>query len=118
MQTNTTSVIGIECALRCDPQVRVNDKLVAINLYRIAQEAVNNAVKYSKAKHIWLDFSIVDEKYRFSVSDDGIGFDPKVLEPCEGMGLHSMRYRASLLGGSLDIRENPKGGTIVAVIYA
>jgi two-component system, NarL family, sensor histidine kinase FusK len=114
----TTSVIGIECALRCDPQVRVNDKLVAINLYRIAQEAVNNAVKYSKAKHIWLDFSIVDEKYRFSVSDDGIGFDPKVLGPCEGMGLHSMRYRASLLGGSLDIRENPKGGTMVAVIYA
>jgi signal transduction histidine kinase len=73
----TTSVIGIECTLRCDPQVRVNDKLVAINLYRIAQEAINNAVKYSKAKHIWLDFSIVDEKYRFSISDDGIGFDPK-----------------------------------------
>lgn len=115
---NTRVLKGISCVLRADPDARVNDPLVAINLYRIAQEAINNAVKHSQAKHLRIDLACVDGKnHRLSVSDDGIGFDPECIEQSHGLGMHSLRARASLLGGSLEIERNTQGGTTIAVIY-
>lgn len=114
---NTRSLKGVTCVLRADPDVRVSDPLVAINLYRIAQEATNNAVKHSQARHLRIDLAYVNGTHRLSVSDDGIGFDPEHIEQGQGLGMHSLRYRASLLGGSLEIERNTQGGTTVAVIY-
>jgi two-component system, NarL family, sensor histidine kinase FusK len=114
---HTQSLAGIACTCRCDPQVRVHDPLMAVHLFRIAQEAVNNAVKHSQARNLQIDLSRGAGQFRLAVSDDGTGVDPRCLEHGEGLGLHSLRYRATLLGGVLEIKENPQGGTTVAVIY-
>lgn len=114
---NTRSLKGMTCVLRADPDAQMNDPLVAINLYRVAQEAINNAVKHSQACHLWIDLACVNGNHRLSVSDDGIGFDPERIEQSLGLGMHSLRARASLLGGSFEMTRNAQGGTTVAVIY-
>lgn len=114
---NTRSLKGVTCVLRADPDVLVSDPLVAINLYRVAQEAINNAVKHSQARHLRIDLACVNDNHRLSVSDDGIGFDPERIEQGPGLGMHSLRYRVSLLAGSLEIERNTQGGTTIAVIY-
>ena len=115
---NTRVLKGISCVLHADPAARVSDPLVAINLYRLAQEAINNAVKHSQASHLRIDLACVDGNHRLSVSDDGIGFDPECIEQSQGLGMHSLRARARLLGGALEIERNTQGGTTVAVIYS
>lgn len=112
---NTRALKGISCVLRADPEARVCDPLAAINLYRVAQETINNAVKHSQARHLRIDLACVNGNHCLSVSDDGIGFDPERIKL--GQGMHSLRARASLLGGSLEIERNAQGGTTVAVIY-
>ena len=107
---------GISCDFLADPQLKVDDPLVAINLYRIAQEAVNNALKHSHASYIGIEFGQhADGRHRLTIIDNGVGFEPAKI--VEGMGLCNLRYRASLLAGDLSIDGNPEGGTTVAVSY-
>lgn len=112
---DTNSLQTMKCVVCVGRHVQVHDPLVAINLYRIAQEAVNNAVKYSQAGLIRIDLARVDGQHRLTVSDDGIGFRAGADT---GMGMYSMRYRANLLGGMLQISDNVPRGTTVTVTYA
>ena len=111
---DTSSLESMKCVVGVGRHVQVHDPLVAINLYRIAQEAVNNAVKYSQAGLIRIDLARVDGQHRLTVGDDGIGFRAGADT---GMGMYSMRYRASLLGGMLQISDNVPRGTTVTVTY-
>lgn len=113
----TRALQGMACVFRCDPHLRVRDPLVAINLYRVAQEAVNNAVKYSRASHLRIDLADIGGQHRLAISDDGIGVDPQRIWHGQGLGMHSMRYRASLLGGRFAIERNAQGGTTIAITY-
>jgi two-component system, NarL family, sensor histidine kinase FusK len=108
---------AMKCLVRVDPDVQVNDPLVAINLYRIAQEAVNNAVKYSQARLMVIELLRVDGEHRLTLRDDGIGLGAGAARVDSGMGMYSMRYRASLLGGSLQVTDNVPRGTTIAVTY-
>ena len=112
---NTRSLHGMHCEFHADPVERVADPHIAINLYRFAQEAINNAVKHSQGHRLWINLACDNELYRLSVSDDGIGFNPEHDGP--GLGMHSLRARANMLGGELEISKNMQGGTTVAVIY-
>ncbi|TXT35446.1 MAG: periplasmic sensor signal transduction histidine kinase [Comamonadaceae bacterium] len=114
---NTRSLKGIGCDLRADPAMHINDPEVAINLYRVVQEAIHNAVKHGKARHVRIELGCSDGQCRLSISDDGIGMDPEWIGQSLGLGMCSLRARASLVGGSLEIEANPQGGTTVAVIY-
>jgi signal transduction histidine kinase len=114
---NTRALKGIGCDLRADPAVRVDDPVIAINLYRLAQEAVNNAVKHGKARHVHIDLSYSDGHNRLSISDDGIGINPEQIGQSLGLGMYSLRERASLLGGTLEIGTPPQGGTTISVTY-
>jgi two-component system CheB/CheR fusion protein len=82
------------------------------NLYRIAQEAITNALKHGHCKNISIGLGAVDEEVILTVKDDGVGF-PDGREYSSGMGLHIMNYRAKMIGASLDIRRGAGGGTIV-----
>lgn len=113
LAANVRNLYGIACEFRCADPVLVYDNVVAINLYRIAQEAVNNAVKHSRAGGILIELSSGPEGTRLSVADDGAGFE-RPEEGC-GMGLHIMEYRARLIGSKLEIRRRPEGGTAVTV---
>jgi len=82
------------------------------NLYRIAQEAINNAVKHGDCRAISVGLGAVEEEVTLTVKDDGVGF-PNSMDHKGGMGLSIMNYRAGIIGASLDIRRGAGGGTIV-----
>lgn len=81
----------------------------AENLYRIAQEAVANAIKHGRARHVTLQLSASATRIIFTASDDGAGIDS--TKRGAGMGLQIMRYRTRMLGGLLDIQPREGGGT-------
>lgn len=89
---------------------------VALCLYRIAQEAMNNAIKYAEAGTIELLLEREDGFLILTVRDDGKGFDPTPDTLQSGLGLSSMRERAELVEGTLDIRSKPEKGTTVTAI--
>lgn len=95
------------------PRLEANTELT---LYRIAQEALNNAMRHSTPSTITVDISLKsDESLKLSVCDDGIGFD--VVSPKHGFGLVNMRERASQIGASLHVSSHPVGGSTVTVEY-
>ena len=102
---------GLSCVVQSDSSNHVWPDEVAIQLYRIAQEAVNNAVKHAKPKRVVLQLGKTDEKSFLSVRDDGAGM-PKTAHG-KGMGLHIMKYRADMIGASLEVGPNGTGGTAV-----
>jgi PAS domain S-box-containing protein len=86
------------------------------NLYRITQEALNNTMKYAKAKRADVLLERRDHQVVLIVEDDGVGFDPKKAMESDGdkgLGLVGMRERAMLVGGNLEIESNPTKGTTI-----
>ena len=108
-----TKLFNIECRFQCDNKVLVRDNSAATHLYRIAQEAINNAIRHGKARTIVITLRKKGNEACLSVSDDGIGF-PKKSSNGAGMGLQIMKYRAGMIGAALDIRAANEKGTIVS----
>ncbi len=106
----TNSLGRIECRLDSPAVVSLADAAVAGQLYRIAQEAVNNAVKHSRARRITVTFSQRGSDLELTVADDGRGF-PKVLRP--GLGLEVMRHRAGVIGAELTVESVAGKGTTI-----
>jgi len=83
------------------------------NMYRIALEALANALKHADARNVTVHIYAADEHVTLEVIDDGCGFDPTILENNGGMGLISMRERAEKMNGSFSIQStNDQGATI------
>ncbi len=100
----------VEAECRCtgpNPKVEEN---VGLALFRVAQEALRNVSKYSHAHTVQTELHCNPDSLVLSVSDDGIGFDPAMVNG-GGLGLISMRERMRLVGGELAIRSQPGGGT-------
>jgi PAS domain S-box-containing protein len=106
----------ISCTLECDRPVLRPGREVEAHLFRIAQEAVNNAVTHGRAKRIDIGLSAKDGAGLLSVRDDGVGL-PEESRHAEGIGLHTMAYRARLIGGSLDVRRRSPRGTAVTCSF-
>jgi len=83
----------------------------AVCLYRIAQEALRNAVKHSGAQHAEVALSTTADAISLRIVDDGVGFDPKLVQVKGGLGLVSMRERVLHLGGQVAIDSRPSDGT-------
>ncbi len=89
---------------------------VETNLYRIAQEALNNVMKHAGANRVGVLLERVDGNVSLIVEDDGVGFEPGMAVDGErGMGLLSMRERAAQIGGTLEIESEPGAGTTLYV---
>jgi two-component system, NarL family, sensor histidine kinase UhpB len=91
-----------------------------VNLYRIAQEALNNTVKHARATSVSLIYDEGPEEVALIVEDDGVGFDPEMvsLEPASsegGLGLAGMHERAAIVGGHVEIESTPAAGTTIFV---
>lgn len=108
-------VYSIHCELISNTPVSLHDNVVANHLYRIAQEAINNAVKHGHATHISVELSEPKGKIKLDIREDGIGFQPDILSDGTSMGLQIMRYRANMIGASLDIESTPGKGTQISV---
>jgi signal transduction histidine kinase len=83
-----------------------------VAVYRVAQEAVTNALRHGAPRSVVLTLRTTDHRLRLEVRDDGRGFDSDA-RPTEALGLVSMEERAIALGGSFTVRSSPGAGTTV-----
>ena len=109
---NTSERFQIACEFESDGVVPVPDSAVATQLYRIAQEAVMNAIKHANAESVRICLTKSDDSLTLTVSDDGIGL-PEKLPQLEGLGMRLMSHGAAFIGAEFHARRNPHGGTIV-----
>jgi two-component system CheB/CheR fusion protein len=105
------STHGIACQCTFDDDLRIEDTAAAAQLFRIAQEAVNNAVQHARPSHIGIFVSALAEGVELRVEDDGSGMAAD--RPETGRGIAIMKERARLLNATLDIRTRAGGGTVV-----
>jgi two-component system, LuxR family, sensor kinase FixL len=110
---NATNLFRVHCSLECPQPVLLENRTSATHLYRIAQEAIGNAVKHGQAKTIVIILKRVDGELVLSVKDDGVGFSQDG-GAIEGMGLRIMEYRADMIGAMLRIDSLKGEGTTVA----
>jgi PAS domain S-box-containing protein len=114
LAAESTGLFNIDCQVRCAPTVRVAPQ-PGLALYRIAQEAIHNAITHGEAGRVEIDLEIIDQQLVLKVRDNGSGFNTGAKRP-GGMGLRVMMYRASSVGGHLNVRSQPKSGTEVCCI--
>jgi two-component system CheB/CheR fusion protein len=110
---STKKMFGIPCVFVCDEPVFIRNKTAVIQLYRIAQEAVTNAVKHGKPHQIEIYLSGTYNKVAMMIKDDGIGIENINGQMNTGLGLKIMRYRANLINASLNIGPDLNGGTLI-----
>ena len=114
LANSTTRLTGVQCAFLCAEPVPIQEDIRAIHLFRIAQEAVSNATRHGRARHIIVALEAAGHDFSLRVSDDGRGFDAAGSGGRGGMGLNIMRYRARVIGGTLEVYPNTPTGTVVA----
>lgn len=101
-----------KCTVRMPEEISFSDPYIPAHLYRIAQEAVHNATRHSKAKRLLIRLRSSRNAVVLRVEDNGIGFSPKP-ESSSGIGLQIMHYRARAIGATLEICNIEAGGTAV-----
>jgi signal transduction histidine kinase len=112
LAANTVRIFGIKCQFRQDQAILVHDNSTATHLYRIVQEALNNAIKHGKPDTVTINFETDGKLNMLSVKDNGIGIDLSAAQG-RGMGLNIMNYRASMIGAAIEIKQDENGGTVV-----
>jgi PAS domain S-box-containing protein len=105
---------GIDARLMVEGEVDLPVR-VEEAFYRIAQEALNNALKHARADTITVKVCAVEGSAMVEIADDGAGFDEALIDDTGGLGLANMRQRAEEVGASLLIGSTPGGGTSVRV---
>jgi PAS domain S-box-containing protein len=90
-----------------------------IHLFRIVQESLNNVIKHAGARNVWVRLRRTDTGLKLEIDDDGVGFDLAEMEaPARGLGLSSIKQRASLHQGLLQIASEPGRGTRLCAVWA
>jgi PAS domain S-box-containing protein len=110
LASDTEKDSSVKCLFKCAQPAIAVDRADAVHLYRIAQEAIHNAVKHARPGKIEVELNTDRATLSLAIRDDGIGVLPK---KSDGMGLRIMRYRAHSLGGFLNIEPRPRLGTVV-----
>lgn len=103
---------GVRCRFDWSGPIGPLGEDVAVHLYRIAQEAVHNAIKHAHPDHIEVALHSADHVIVLAVHDDGVGIASDSARQ-GGLGLHIMQYRVRLIGAALRISAGPEGGTVV-----
>lgn len=114
LASRTNGLGKVTCDFDCAEPVLLNDSAVASHLYRIAQEAVNNALKHARARRVNIRLSKGEGRLCLEIADDGVGLPKDLISA--GVGLGVMRHRASVIGAELTVKSlNPGGVTITCV---
>jgi PAS domain S-box-containing protein len=112
LAANTEQMSNIACTAHCRIETPLWDETVATHLYRIGQEAVNNAIKHSGATHVSIELTQDGDQLILAVRDNGAGIG-HAPGASEGMGLRIMEVRAQMISATLNIRAREHGGTLV-----
>ena len=113
LAANTSALFQVKCTVKCRGRSQRLEIEKAINLFRIAQEAIQNAIKHGDATHIRLDLDL--RKGVLSITDNGNGIKDNDPAPARGngMGLKIMRHRADAIQGTVAVERIPAGGVRV-----
>jgi len=115
LATRTSQRFGLACCAKVDRSCQFRDTVLAVHLYRIAQEATSNAAKHSHAKKIDIKLRLEGDLGILQIEDDGHGF-PVEKKP-NGLGLRTMEYRAAVIKGTLNIDSKSGIGTVVSCSF-
>ncbi len=116
MISNTRKLYPIHCHLNYGKEVTLLKDEHAIHLYRIVQEALNNAIRHGHASNVWIEVIQNGKEISLAVKDDGVGI-PDDIENTHGMGLQIMEYRSHIIHAKFDIRRNNDCGTLVTCCF-
>jgi PAS domain S-box-containing protein len=105
---------ALDCEVEADAGFAIEDAGVAINLFRMTQEAISNAVRHGKARRIVIRMLCMADATILEIADDGCGLPEGALDK-GGLGMHTMRYRAALIGAELRIARGASGGAKVVI---
>jgi len=105
---------GIEASIDAPADLVLPD-ILEQELYSLAQEALNNALRHGNARKVKLRLQQRGEEIQLDVRDDGVGFDPGMLQSTGGMGIRGMEERAHAHGGRLHVDSAPGQGTLVRI---
>ena len=108
----SSKLFKVACRFECDSPVLIHNPATAGHLYRIAQEAVGNAIKHGNARNILIRLDASEDNTELSITDDGCGL-PDPLPENRGLGLRIMAHRSAMIGGVFNVRRNENGGTLV-----
>lgn len=115
LASRTTQFLGIRCDFHdAAPGIEL-DNTTATHLYRIAQEAVTNAVKHAECTHVDLNLAKTDDALTLAITDNGHGMAGHGLTS-SGMGMRIMRYRADMIGGDLSVSSASPRGTVITCV--
>ncbi len=110
LATNISKAFNVACRFENSGDVILNSSEADTHLYRIAQEAVSNAIRHGRARNIVISLAGSGKKIMLAVTDDGAGLSADARAK-KGMGLRIMDYRAGMIGATFDIQNLPAGGT-------
>ena len=117
--TKEVDYISTAKKINCHMDVEGNpyrlDSEKELLVYRIAQEAIHNAVKHSQATDLFIAFSYAPHRLIMCISDNGVGFDKEKNEDHSGIGIANMKQRAELLHATLTIASNYSGGVAITL---
>jgi signal transduction histidine kinase len=112
---STENMFSISCTIFSDSTLHMSNEVATTHLYRIAREAITNAVKHGGADTIDILLARENKKIILSITDNGSGI-PDKSERKGGMGLRIMNYRARIIGAIIDIFRRDEAGTVVSCI--
>lgn len=107
---------GIRCQFHRDERMRTLPEDTGVTMFRIAQEALANAVRHAKCRNIQVQLLEHTRGVELCVADDGVGIEPARLADTASFGLVGMRERAELVGGHVSIQTDPNHGTCVRAV--
>ena len=110
LAARVTDLFKVTCEFECPETVLVEDNTMATHLYRIAQEAVTNALKHGRAQRIKIGLFSTPERVILEVDDDGIGLRSE--RHSKGLGLRIMNHRAGMIGGHFVVQKKSDGGSV------
>jgi signal transduction histidine kinase len=116
LAANASEVFKIRCHFVVEGPALTVENEIALHLYYIVLEAVANAAKHSGAACVDITLQPAGDRWLLSIRDDGAGFSLPVRNQ-DGMGLRILRYRARVIGATLNLQSQPGSGTTVTCLF-
>jgi signal transduction histidine kinase len=112
------SIYGVSCTVQIDAEPQLASPAAAHHIFRIVQEASNNAIKHGRARRLEFRIERLGDDFEITVLNDGVTPDPGQLASARGIGVAGMQLRADAICGSLSIEPRPAGGAEVSLRLA